>query len=104
MKPNKDTAKILTEAEELQNGVKGSFWGIVKKRFVEKITAMNDIMNIDISDPNLPQTLVSNQKVVRILIEMIKEIEGEGKSVEDYNKAFQNEKRDEYLKIIEDEG
>lgn len=103
-KLDEDTAKVLTEAEELAEGVKGMFWGIVKKRFVEKITAINDVMNIDVTKPeNLANQILANQKIVSVLIELIREIEGEAMTAKDYQQAFTQEKNSEYLQIINGE-
>lgn len=100
MKPDIETAKVLTEAEELAQGVKGNFWGIVKEKFVKKIISLNDIMNIDIARTDLAQQVLINQIVVKTLIEMLQEIEGGAKSIEQYQKTFTDEKKDDYLRII----
>lgn len=100
MKPDLETAKVLTEIEELHLGVKGNFWAIIKNKLVDRITALNDIMNIDITRNDLAQQVLINQIVVRNLIEIIREIEGGAKSLEQYEKTFKDEKKEEYIKIM----
>lgn len=101
MKIDEETREVLAESEELAIGVKGRFWGIVKRRFITKITALNDIMNLDLSAPDLVQRVMADQRVVAILIEMIREIEGEARTSKDYQETFNKVKIEEYIELIE---
>ena len=101
MKIDEETREVLAESEELAIGVKGRFWEIVKRRFITKITALNDIMNLDLSAPDLIQRVMADQRVVAILIDMIREIEGEARTSKDYQEKFNKVKIEEYIELIE---
>lgn len=77
MKPDQETAKILSEQEELMLLVKGKAWAIVRAKFLDKIVSLSDIFTLDEKDiTKLAMELGARQMAAEILMKLLKEIEG----------------------------
>lgn len=68
MAMDKETEKILTDAEEIRGMLASKGWEIVKEKLDLKILDLQNISNLDMTKPEtLPAQLVARQLAVDIL-------------------------------------
>ena len=100
---DKNTAKQLREADELKQLCKSDGWAIAKGKILEKILELSSILNITEQDPQKVVVLMAaKQEAVQILTEWLGEIEGIAGSADDMNKAFVEQQKNHYIKILND--
>ena len=95
-----ETQKILRDGEHLRSLIKSDGWGIVRKKFSEKVLALGNIL--DIKDlENVQIEIGARQMAIEILINIIREIEADAVQYAD-NKAFFQALQDESYITIHD--
>jgi hypothetical protein len=96
MQLDKETAAILTEGEELQLLVKGTGWGIVKRKWNELISNFN-IANI-VTDGKSPEEVMMEVRVTQRALEInnqwIRDVEGDAERHEFNERVFKKQKGD----------
>ena len=101
MKQDPETTKILDEVEELALMVKGRGWGIARRKLIEKIIELGDILALDEKDPQkLMMEIAVNQQAIKVLLEWFKDIEGEAARDKSFKETFRNAKKETYLHYI----
>lgn len=67
---NKETKKVLSEAQELEAMMKGNGWMIAKKKLLDIMSAYGGILNIEESDPvKLMHLISANQQAIKMIID-----------------------------------
>lgn len=101
-KIDKETADILREGQKIADFIRGDEWAIVKGKFMKKVVELADIMTIDSKDPHiLMAEMAARQMAMTILLEVIKDIEGDANAHE-HNKEILNRNSEEhYLQFLD---
>lgn len=93
-----ETKKILSDAERLSELSKKEEWKLVKAIFTEKIFSLSDITSFDETEPtNLAVKIKANQEAIKILIDVLNEVEGKAQSDAHYKDQFK-EINEDYIK------
>lgn len=92
----------MSEGEELMSMCDSIGWGIAKRKLMERISDLSDILAYDEKDPEkLMLEIAANQQAVKILIEWMNDIEGEVARVQDYRTHSKKIQEQRYIKILE---
>ncbi len=68
MKTDKETKKILSEAEKIKATIETPGWEIITSRFAEYLNALDSVQNIKETDPSkVAELILVNQKVYKTL-------------------------------------
>jgi hypothetical protein len=98
---NQDTAKMLSEGDELELLVIGRAWAIVRQRLTDKILDISDIFSLDNQDINkLAMELGARQIASEILWNWLRDIEGDAIRNKTNKELFREYKKDDLIKRV----
>lgn len=63
-----ETQKVLTDAEEVANLIESKGWGVIHGKLTEKILDLQNINNIDVSDPATLSSQLLGRKLASDLL------------------------------------
>ena len=98
MKPNKETAKILSDGQKIEDFVKSDGWKLARKMLYDKLITLDSIASVPktgLTDEQKLREYDVREGVVAIILEWIKEVEGS---------AEQNQSNKDLMKDIRKES
>ena len=102
MKPDKATAKILSETEELDLMVRGTGWSIARRRLILGASDLLNISFIKTEDPiALSAEIKARKMAADYLLAFINDIEGEAKRNRGLQELFKEETDGLIFKLAE---
>lgn len=99
---DKETKKVLSDGEKLQNLVNGEGWGVVKAQLLAKISAVDSVSNIDLtrSADELVKDMMARAGAISIVLEWLKEIEGQAAQIQN-NKQLLAKTEESFIMKVE---
>lgn len=102
---DKETAKLLSDDEEISAMTKSLGWGLVREKIFMKIMELNDITTITEIDPQrLMIVIAAKQEAVKILFEWLNEIEGIAKTSKQLRDQFIQKQKEDFIMHFETSG
>lgn len=93
---DKETKQILTDGEKIEKFVESEGWKLVKQRLIKKLATLNSIDEVpkDLKSEDRLREYDIREGVVSIIIDWVREIEGE-KNKSKFNKQIFSEIKEE---------
>lgn len=93
-----ETSKILTTSQKWERFRKSEEWQMVRDKFMEKLVELSDLSTIDDANPEkLALEISVRKRVLEMLYETMKWMEGEVQAGQFNQKAFQMERRQQII-------
>ena len=99
MKPDAETAKVMTDAQHLSDLIGSEGWKLARRKLYEKLVELDsvDAMLMDRDPESVMRELMVRKSVIQVLREWIREVEGEAASAAHNAKTFTDERRDDMI-------
>lgn len=95
---DRNTARELTRSEEIKALVQSTGWLEVRKLLLDKMIELNDITNIEVTDPSQLVIIVrAKQEAVAILAEWLQQIEGIAKNADAIKQQMREQIQADFL-------
>lgn len=100
MENNKEVNKALADGEKINHLVQSDGWGLVKKKLIDEVMGLNDILTITEKDPQkLIMEIGARQIAIKTLLDWLRDVEGDAMKYKNNSEIFRKHVEEEYVII-----
>ena len=97
-----ETQRVLREGQVLADLVKSAAWGLVKRKMNKLLLDLGNILTIDNKTADPVKELAARQMAIGIIMELVKEIEGDAAQFSDNSEYMKNFLENDFVLRIEE--